>query len=39
MYFYESNAATVQISIETEILYFFFKISMNQRWVKNHLSR
>jgi hypothetical protein len=30
MYFYESNAATVLISIRTRILYFFFKISMNQ---------
>jgi hypothetical protein len=31
MYSYESNAATVQIPIGIEILYFSFKIPINQR--------
>jgi hypothetical protein len=31
MYSYESKAATVQIPIGIEILYFSFKIPMNQR--------
>jgi hypothetical protein len=31
LYSYELNAATVQISIENRILYFFYKIPMNRR--------
>jgi hypothetical protein len=31
MYSYESNTATVQIPIGTGILFFSFKIAMNQR--------
>jgi hypothetical protein len=38
IYSYELNAATVQIPKETEILYFSFKVPMNQKrrlgWVK-----
>jgi hypothetical protein len=38
MYFYESNDATEKISIEIKILYFFFKVSMNQRRPKSYLD-